>query len=229
MTLSDFNKWLIVGLAVASPVVASAQGLRAPTGSLASDQLLLRYWEQGGLPGMLNAMPQPEREERPLLGGWSHSFSADSRISVGLGWQPGRSAEEIGHLGAAGASWRQRFYGLWDPVVTAGVSFLRQPHPESGEAGERYGAHLSLGLNPTRDWGISVGLAYRNAGDANPLASAAERADQRALYGDLAAVYRVQRNVELQGQISGVDLRSRHLREADGTREVGVRMRYYFD
>lgn len=220
---------LIVGLAVGVPAV-NAQGLRAPVGGLASDELLTRYWESGGLKGFVQALPKSEREAAPVMGGWSYAVGEDSGFSVGLGWQPGETAGDIGYLGAAGASWRQRFYGFWDPVVTAGLSVMRQAHQESGQVGELYGAHVSLGLNPTNDWGISLGLGYRDAMDANPLASAAERAEQRAVYGDLAAVYRLQRNLELQGQITGLDLRSRSLTaDPESTREVGVRMRYFFD
>ena len=220
---------LIVGLTVGASVV-HAQGLRAPTGGLASDELLERYWESGGLKSVIETLPKPERESGPMVGGWSYAVGEDSGFSVGLGWQPGQTADDIGYLGAAGASWRQRFYGFWDPVVTAGLSVMRQAHQETGQFGELYGAHVSLGLNPTSDWGISLGLGYRDAMDANPLATAAERADQRAVYGDLAAVYRLQRNLEVQGQISGLDLRARSLADDPAsTREVGVRMRYFFD
>ena len=220
---------LIVGFAVGVSAV-HAQGLRAPAAGLASDGLLDRYWESGGLKSFMQTLPKTERESGPLLGGWSYAVGEDSGFSVGLGWQPGETTEDIGYLGAAGASWRQRFYGFWDPVITAGLSIMRQPHQESGLVGQLYGAHVSLGLNPSSDWGISLGLGYRDAMDANPLATAAERADQRAVYGDLAAVYRLQRNLELQGQITGLDLRSRSLAaDPDSTREVGIRMRYFFD
>lgn len=220
---------LIAGLGVAAASV-NAQGLRAGN-TLASEGLLDRYWDSGGLKGFMHTLPKDDSATKPLLGGWAHALGEDSGFSVGLGWQPGKTADEIGYLGAAGASWRQRFYGLWDPVLTAGLSVLRQPHQESGQLGELYGAHVSLGLNPANDWGISVGLGYRDAMDSNPLASAAERAEQRAVYGDLAAVYRMQRNLELQGQISGLDLRRSNnlLQDPESTREVGVRMRYFFD
>jgi hypothetical protein len=220
---------LIAGLSAAAATV-NAQGLRAG-GGLASEELLDRYWDSGGLKGFIQTLPKDESRTRPLLGGWAVALGEDSGFSVGLGWQPGKTTDELGYLGAAGASWRQRFYGLWDPVLTAGLSVMRQPHQESGQIGELYGAHVSLGLNPANDWGISVGLGYRDAMDSNPLATAAERIEQRAVYGDLAAVYRLQRNVELQGQITGLDLRHRSnlLQDPESTREVGVRMRYFFD
>lgn len=207
---------------------AAAQGLRAPGASLASEGLLSAYWEQGGLQRFVEVARQGD-EGRPLVGGWSHAFDADSQLSVGVGWQPGKTREEVGHLGGAAASWRQRFYGLWDPVVTAGVTFLRQD-AQGGEAGaDLYGAHLSVGLNPARDWGVSLGLGYRNAVDSLPFATFAERGDQMKLYGDLAAIYRVQRNLELQGQVSGLDLRAVGGREAEFSREIGIKMRYRFD
>lgn len=228
----SWGKSVVLAATVAAfSSVASGEGLRAPADGLASDGLLPRYWEQGGLGGFIHNVNR-DADQGPLLGGWSYAVDQDSGLSVGLGWQPGKEANAIGYLGAAGATWRQRFYGFWDPVVTAGVSFMRQPGPDGdpGLGGDLYGAHVSVGLNPSSAWGLSLGLGYRDGLHGNALATVGERAEQRALYGDLAAIYRLQRNVELQGQISGLDLRSRSLtQDPESTREIGVQMRYRFD
>lgn len=185
-----------------------------------------------------NALTVENDRFRTVTGGnfeWNHQLdelqSLQGSVQSAKFEYPSTNSVRNADYAGLGLSYRRAFVTTqWQPVVSVSGSYAeernKQQRPDLGR--NISGARLGLGLSPHPKWGVNMGLGYQESRYNGPdILLAVTRRDAYLAY-DLSAVYLIDKNFSVRGELVLSDNRS-NLSLYKFTRDVlAVKLRYEF-
>ena len=175
---------------------------------------------------------------RTVTGGnfeWNHQLDElqslqASLLSAKFEYPSANQVRNADYLGG-GMTYRRAFVTTpWQPVLSLGGNYAeernKQQRPDLGRnlSGVRFG----LGLSPDAKWSLNMGLGYQESKYNGPDALLAVSRRDAYLSYDLSAVYLINRNMSVRGELMLSDNRS-NISLYKFTRDVlAVKFRYEF-
>jgi hypothetical protein len=175
---------------------------------------------------------------RTVTGGnfeWNHQLDElqslqASLLSAKFEYPSANQVRNADYLGG-GMTYRRAFVTTtWQPVLSLGGNYAeernKQQRPDLGR--NISGVRLGLGLSPDAKWGLNMGLSYQESKYNGPDALLTVSRRDAYLSYDLSAVYLINRNMSVRGELMLSDNRS-NISLYRFTRDVlAVKFRYEF-
>jgi tetratricopeptide (TPR) repeat protein len=174
------------------------------------------------------------RSANGLVGDWTHQFdelqSLQSQAQVArYDYTGGNQVRDADYLGGS-VTYRRAFIMKWQPVVSLGGSYAQEHsvrnRPDLGR--DIYGTRLGAAIQPDAKWGFNAGISYQMSRYNGPDALLATTRSDDYWALDASAVYLVDRNLSVRGEMVLSDNQSNIALYQYQRNYVALKLRYEF-